>query len=125
MQEKYRPIYLNLFQIRLPIPGIVSIAHRLSGVLMFLAIPIMAYILHLATQSEQGYQQVLMWLDRTVVKFALIVLAWSLLHHLLAGIRYLFIDMDIGVDKPVARKTAAFVMATALVAVLIIGITLL
>ncbi len=121
MQSGQRPKYLNLIQIRLPIPGIVSIAHRISGVLMFLAIPFIAYTLHVAVQGEAGFLEISILMDNVVIKLALFVLIWSLLHHLFAGIRYLLIDIDIGVDKPSARASAAIVMAAAIVSAVIMG----
>ncbi len=125
MQPEQRPKYLNLIQIRLPIPGMVSIAHRISGVLMFLAIPMMTYALHTAVRDEAGFLEIGAIMDNIVIKLMLLILTWSLLHHLLAGIRYLLIDMDIGVDKPSARTSAAMVMAIAVIAALITGAILL
>ena len=125
MQPEQRPKYLNLIQIRLPIPGMVSIAHRISGVLMFLAIPFVTYALHTAVRDETGFLEIGAIMDNIVIKLMLLILTWSLLHHLLAGIRYLLIDMDIGVDKPSARTSAAMVMAVAVIAALITGAILL
>jgi succinate dehydrogenase / fumarate reductase cytochrome b subunit len=112
--------YLNLIKIRLPIPGIVSFAHRVSGVLMFLAIPFLAYLLDQSVSSPETYQQVIGLLDYVLVKLALIIIGWSICHHLYAGIRYLLIDADIGVDLPAARLSAKLVMAAALLSTLVI-----
>ena len=112
--------YLNLLKIRLPIPGIVSIAHQISGVLMFLAIPFLAYLLHLSITSDESYLLVHAYLDHIVVKLALVITGWSVLHHLYAGIRYLLIDMEIGVELPAARLSAKLVMAAAILSTLVI-----
>lgn len=112
--------YLNLIKIRLPIPGIVSFAHRVSGVLMFLAIPFLAYLLDQSVSSPETYQQVIGLLDYVLVKLALVIIGWSICHHLYAGIRYLLIDADIGVDLPAARLSAKLVMAAALLSTLVI-----
>ena len=66
--------YLNLIKIRLPIPGIVSFAHRVSGVLMFLAIPFLAYLLDQSVSSPETYQQVIGLLDHVLVKLALVII---------------------------------------------------
>ncbi len=124
MQSGQRPKYLNLMQIRLPLPGIVSIAHRISGVLMFLAIPFIAYMLHVVVRDEAGFLEIRTLMDNIIIKLALFVLIWSLLHHLFAGIRYLLIDFDVGVDKPTARASAAVVMAAAIVSAVITGVLL-
>ncbi len=114
MSRGSRPVYLNLLKIRLPIPGVVSFAHRVSGVLLFIAIPFSIYLLEHSLADPASYQAVraLLW-HPLVVPFT-VVLAWSLLHHLLAGIRFLLIDLDIGIEKFTARKTAWAVLFGAL-----------
>jgi len=102
--------YLNLIKIRLPITGVVSFAHRVSGLLMFLAIPFLIYLLQLSSASPDGYQLTLEYLSHPLVKLVTLVLLWSVSHHLLAGIRFLLIDVDIGVEKPVARMSAGTVL---------------
>lgn len=101
-----RPVYLNLFKIRLPTTGIVSFAHRVSGVFLFLAIPFSIYLLDLSVTSAQGFEHSMQLLQGPVMQLVLLVLAWSLVHHFLAGIRYLFLDFDIGIDKAGSNKSA-------------------
>jgi len=101
-----RPVYLNLFKIRLPTTGIVSFAHRVSGVFLFLAIPFSIYLLDLSVTSAQGFEHSMQMLQRPVMQLILLILAWALVHHFLAGIRYLFLDFDIGIDKAGSNKTA-------------------
>ena len=120
-----RPRYLNLIKIRLPIPGIVSIAHRVSGVLMLIAIPFMVYLLHHSASGEAGFLQTQALLHSPLVKLILLALAWSIYHHLFAGIRYLLIDMDIMIEKPAARMSAAIVFIAGLLAALITLVMLL
>lgn len=120
-QPVKRPKYLNLVKIRLPIPGIVSIAHRISGILMFIALPFMVYLLHLSASGEAGFQRSLALLQEPPVKLVMLLLAWSIYHHLFAGIRYLLIDVDVGVEKPAARASAMAVFGGGLLAA---GLTL-
>jgi succinate dehydrogenase / fumarate reductase cytochrome b subunit len=101
-----RPVYLNLFKIRLPTTGIVSFAHRVSGFLLFLAIPFSIYILDLSVTSSQGYEQSLQLIQQPVVQVILLLLVWAVVHHLLAGIRYLLLDFDIAIDKAGSNMTA-------------------
>ena len=101
-----RPVYLNLFRIRLPTTGIVSFAHRVSGVFLFLAIPFSIYLLDLSVTSAQGFEHSMQLLQRPVMQLILLILAWALVHHFLAGIRYLFLDFDIGIDKAGSNKSA-------------------
>jgi succinate dehydrogenase / fumarate reductase, cytochrome b subunit len=120
MRRDGRPVFLNLLQIRLPIPGVVSIAHRISGVLLFLAIPVFLLLFQRSLQGEAGFAQTLTWLQDPLVMLMTLVVVWSLLHHWLAGIRYLFIDLDIGVERMAARRTAWVVLVLAPVLTLIL-----
>ncbi len=101
-----RPVYLNLFRIRLPTTGIVSFAHRVSGFLLFLAIPFSIYVLDLSVTSTEGYEQSLQLLRQPFIQVILILLVWAITHHLLAGIRYLMLDFDIAIDKAGSSMTA-------------------
>lgn len=114
-----RPVFLELWRIRLPLPGVVSILHRVSGVLMVLAIPVVAALFATALSGPEGFARVATFLGDPLIRLALLLMIWALLHHLLAGLRYLVIDLGIGVDRPRARQTAktAFYAALALTVV--------
>jgi succinate dehydrogenase / fumarate reductase cytochrome b subunit len=105
-----RPVYLNLFKIRLPVTGIVSFAHRVSGFLLFLAIPYSIYLLDLSVTSSEGFEQGMLLLQHPVLQLVWLILAWSLVHHFLAGIRYLLLDLDIGVGKSGSTFSAWIVL---------------
>ena len=98
-----RPVYLNLIKIRLPLPGIISFAHRITGVILFLSLPFAVYLLDLSVESEQSFAEVQQILKLPVMLFVQILLLWSLAHHFFAGIRFLLIDAEIGVEKSQAR----------------------
>jgi succinate dehydrogenase / fumarate reductase cytochrome b subunit len=108
-----RPVHLNLTKIRLPVGGVMSIIHRLTGVLMFVSIPLLIYLLDRSLISAQGFAEAVHLLHTPLGKLMLFGLMWSLMHHLLAGIRYLLIDVDLGVDKATARTTALLVIVAA------------
>lgn len=110
MRRNGRPVDLNLLKIRLPVPGVVSIGHRISGVLLFLAIPLFIAGLDRALASPEGLAQVAGWLHHPLGWPVWIALAWGLAHHFLAGIRFLLIDLDIGIAKPAARTGAWLVL---------------
>ncbi|EGV30033.1 succinate dehydrogenase, cytochrome b556 subunit [Thiorhodococcus drewsii AZ1] len=82
---------------------------------MVLAIPFAAILLHLAASGQQGFESAAGLLDSWWVGLFLIGLVWSLMHHLLAGIRHLVLDIGIGLDRPVARRTAKTVLVAGLV----------
>ncbi len=98
-----RPVYLNLLKIRLPLPGIISFAHRITGVILFLSLPFAVYLLDLSIESEQSFAKAQQILNQPIIIFVQILLLWSLAHHFFAGIRFLLIDAEIGVEKSQAR----------------------
>ena len=115
-----RPVYLNLVQIRLPIAGFMSILHRISGLFLFLLTPILLYILDLSLAGPTGFEEARQMLTEGLGRLVLFVLLWALAHHLLAGIRYLLLDVDIGVERPGYRYTAWFVVILAPVLALLL-----
>ena len=125
--KKIRPKYLNLpailFEIRLPVPGWVSILHRISGALLFF--PFTAWVLYLldtSLRSEQGFQYVKMqYLDMPAVKLGLLVFIWAYCHHFCAGIRYLFLDLDKGIELRPARITSWLVIGVSLALTALFG----
>ena len=108
-----RPVHLNLTKINLPIGGITSILHRITGVYLFLALPVLLYLLDQSLHSAAGYAKASDILHSFWGVLLLFGLMWALLHHLLAGIRYLLIDVDWGVEKTTAQQTAWGVLIAA------------
>jgi succinate dehydrogenase / fumarate reductase cytochrome b subunit len=102
---------LDLVHYRLPVPGVLSILHRISGVLMFILLPLCLWLFELSLRSELSYRQLRAVADGWFVKIVLAALAWALAHHLLAGIRYLLLDLDLGVERAAARRSAWIVFA--------------
>lgn len=117
------PKHLDLLRIQMPVGAVLSIAHRVAGVLLFLALPFMVYLLGLSLQGPEGYARAQDWLASLPVRLLLVLLAWSLFHHLLAGIRHLLLDIHVGVDRQQARRSAWLVnlAALALLAWVLVG----
>lgn len=113
-----RPIYLNLLKIRQPVTAVLSILHRISGIAMVLLLPGFVYLLSLSLSNQAGFAQVAGLLSSLPAKGLAVFLAWALIHHLLAGIRFLLLDFDWGVERAIARKTAWLVHALAAAATL-------
>jgi succinate dehydrogenase / fumarate reductase cytochrome b subunit len=116
--QRSAPIFLNLFRIRFPVGAVTSIAHRLSGLLLFLSFPLLVFWLNLSLRGPEGFADARAWLDCVWVRLGSIVLVWSLLHHLFAGLRFLLIDLGIGVERLPARRSAWMVNGLALLLVL-------
>jgi len=116
------PVYLNLFRISFPVGAVASIAHRISGVLLFLSIPLLVYLLDLSLQDLRGFNQAAALLQSDWFRLASTLVAWSLFHHLFSGIRFLLIDIGAGVGLRQARTTAWLVnVAGAAAALLYLG----
>ena len=115
-----RPVYLNLLKIRLPVTGVVSIAHRISGALLFLSIPFAVYLLDMSVLSEASFEHVRTMLAEPWLVVLQLVLLWSLVHHLVAGIRYLLIDAEIGIDLAGARLGAWIVIGMELLIIALV-----
>ena len=107
------PVFLNLAQIRFPIGAIASIAHRVSGVLLFIALPVLTVLLDASLRDEAGFASVRGLLSSPLALVVSGVLAWALVHHVLAGIRHLLMDVGIGGELERARASARLVLFAA------------
>lgn len=112
---------------RLPLAGFVSILHRASGLLMFLLLPFVLYLLEQSLQSEVSFAMMHIFASSIIVKLVLLALVWAYLHHFSAGVRHLFMDFHVGVDKDSGRRSAVAVLLislslTALVALKLFGV---
>jgi len=122
--KKKRPLWYNVSPLNLPVPGLVSIFHRISGVVLFLGLIAFLYLLGLSLASESGYAQAADVLRHPIAKLLAIASIWALLHHLCAGIRHLFLDIDVGVGLHAARRSAFAVFAVSLAMAVSIGVRL-
>jgi len=105
----------------MPVMAVVSILHRLTGVLMVLSIPLLIYLFDLSLRDEQGFRAVMGLLHGTPARVLIVLLAWVPAHHFFAGIRFLLLDLDQDVDKNSARQTAWMVHAAAVITTLLIA----
>ena len=122
---KPRPVYLDLVRIRLPLPGIVSILHRISGALLFLfGIPLLLAAVAASLGSPAAFAEMKAAWSHPLAKLVLLGFAWAYLHHFCAGIRYLLLDLHKGVDLPAARRSSVIVLAVSLALTLIVGVRL-
>lgn len=118
---KPRPVHLNLVAIRLPFPGFVSFLHRFSGAVMFaIGIPALLWAVEASLASPARFAEMKAVLGHPLAKLVALGLVWAYLHHLLAGIRHLALDLQIGTELKAARQssTVVFVVALALTAIL-------
>ena len=129
LQEKKRPEFKNIHvtQIlgyRLPAGGVVSILHRISGALMFLALPFLLWLFDLSLISEISYGRLAALASGALVKLVLLGLCWALLHHLVTGIRHLLLDLHVGIEKEAAARSAVLVYLISLPLTALAGLKL-
>ncbi len=111
-RPEYRNIHITqIAHYRLPLAGILSILHRISGAGLFLFMPVLLWLFHLSLASVSTYAQLqgigALW----YVRILLVLLAWAFLHHLCAGVRYLLLDVHVGVEKDASRRSSVVVFA--------------
>jgi succinate dehydrogenase / fumarate reductase, cytochrome b subunit len=122
---KKPPVYLDLLRIRLPVGAVTSLLHRVSGVMLALSLPAALYALDLSLRDPGSYEQVLRAWDSLGARLAVLLMLWALAHHLLAGARFLLIDLGVGVRLRPARAGAWAVNAAAALLVLLAAAVLL
>lgn len=121
MQRK-RPKHLNLIEIKQPLPAVVSILHRISGVLLFFpGIPVLLCGLQMALASPQSYAELQSFLVNPLIKGASMLALWFLLHHFCAGIRHLMLDLHYGIALEQARMSSKLVLVAGAILTLLIG----
>ena len=105
-----RPKNLNLLTIRLPVPALVSIMHRVSGAFLFMLLPLLLWVLHLSMSSAESYQTAQSVLSHPIAKLICLAVTWAYLHHACAGIRHLALDAHYGLRLNYARATSRAVL---------------
>jgi succinate dehydrogenase / fumarate reductase cytochrome b subunit len=117
--KKQRPQFRNIHvtelgNYRMPLAALVSILHRISGFLIFLALPLILYLLQMSILSEDTFKHFAGIASHPLVKLVILALAWAYFQHFCAGVRHLFMDLHMGLDKDSARQSGAVVLAASL-----------
>lgn len=124
-RPQFRNIHITqIVGYRLPLAGVVSILHRISGLLMFLLLPFVLYLLDHSLLSEISFEYFKGFASHWFVKLVILALSWGYLHHFCAGIRHLIMDNHVGLDKDSARKSAASVLVVSLVLAALVALKL-
>ena len=117
-----RPKYYDLSLAHLPPPGLVSILHRVSGLLLFFPVlPLALYAMQTTLGSEAGFARWQEFFARPVVKLIGLGVVWAYAHHFWAGWRYLFLDLHWGVARTPARTSAVIVLVLGAATTVLIG----
>ncbi len=122
--KQRRPINLNLFTIHFPLPAIVSILHRISGVILFLLIPFILWGLDLSLASQQDFDSVHQFFLQPLTKILIWCILAAFIYHFVAGIRHLFMDMGVGENLKSGRMGAVFVLLISIILIILAGVWL-
>ncbi|MDF3054118.1 MAG: sdhC [Gammaproteobacteria bacterium] len=123
MKQK-RPINLNLLTIRQPVPAIASILHRISGVILFLLLPLFIWMLSESLGSEFSFNALQKSLSFWGFKLLLWVALSALAYHLVAGIRHLIMDLGVCESLPCARMASYFTLIISAILAISLGVWL-
>jgi succinate dehydrogenase / fumarate reductase cytochrome b subunit len=122
--NKKRPKHLALHKIKFPLPSYVSILHRVSGAVLFLALPLLLLVFDQSLRSIETYTNLAECLSHPLLKLVLLGLMWAFLHHFCAGLRYLAIDLHLLPTLAAARASSVWVLAVSLVLTIVMGVKL-
>ena len=100
---------------------IASIAHRASGIVLFLFVPLYLWLLHGMTGSPEGFAAASQWLHSGPGKFSLWVVGTALIYHFCNGIRFVALDAGFGETREIMRSSARNVIGIAAVTAIVLG----
>jgi len=119
--KQTRPVYLDLRHIRQPLPALISIAHRISGVLLFLSVPVLLNLWQASLASPDSFRAMQ---DSLGLKLVLFFFCAAYAYHLLAGLRFLLLDLHWGLSLKSARLSSWAVLGSFLLSAILLGIWL-
>lgn len=106
----HRPININPFSIKLPLSALTSIAHRLSGLFLFLMLPFLLWALQILTETPNGYEQLAEIMSPVACKLTAWLLLVAMGYHLVAGLRHILMDMQWLPENLTSAKISAWVV---------------
>lgn len=122
MNTRERPVNLDLTKFSFPLPALTSITHRITGVILFVGLAFLLYALELSLRSPAGFERAVALFDAPLAKFVTWGLLTALGYHLLAGIKHLFLDFDIGLTLAGARLASRLTIAGAVILSILAGV---
>jgi succinate dehydrogenase / fumarate reductase cytochrome b subunit len=127
-QKRERPVIRNVsitditINYKQPPSALVSILHRISGLGLFLMLPFLLYLFQESLRSEISFEHFKGVVDNGFAKVLLLGLSWAYLHHFTAGVRHLFMDNHMALDKDASQKTARWVLVISLALTVLVGL---
>ena len=117
-----RPINLALTTIHFPLPAIISILHRISGVIIFFAIPILLWMLQASLSSASGFYTLQHCMESVTMRFIVWGILSALLYHVVAGVRHLLMDAGFFGSLAAIRLSSKISLIIAIIMILIAGV---
>lgn len=117
-----RPVNLDLGSLKYPPMAIVSILHRISGLVLFLLLPLMLYFLGLSLDSAESFEHLKTVLAGPYCKLLMWLFMAALIYHVIAGIRHLLMDIGVGEQLVAGRRSAVGVLVLAFISVIFLGV---
>lgn len=121
-KQRKRPNSLDLRAFKQPIGAKISILHRISGAGLFLFLPFLLFLFDRSLTSAESFETFRAVMANPLTKLILMGLSWAYMHHFCAGIRHLFLDLNIGTDLGPAHRSAKAVLIVSLVLTLLIWV---
>ena len=116
-----RPVFLSLFSFAWPVTAIASIAHRLTGIGLFVGIAFLLWLLDLALSSEGGFAEAGRVMSLPLAKLVVLFILANLIYHILAGVKHLLMDLHVGDSFEAASRSAWIVFVLTAFAVVAVG----
>jgi succinate dehydrogenase / fumarate reductase cytochrome b subunit len=116
-----RPVNLDLLSIKMPLPAITSIMHRLTGVILAAGVAVLLYLLDESLASEEGFNSVKALSDSFVCKLVVWGVLAALIYHSVAGIKHLIMDLGIGETLEGGLAGAKIVLVVSAVLIVLVG----
>ena len=120
-----RPVSIDFRTIRMPMTAILSILHRISGVLLFLGMPILLWMFGRSLGSTADFQDLQLLLDNILFKLIFFGILAALIYHIIAGTKHLLMDLGIGETEQGSKIASRMVLVASLISIIILGVKLL
>jgi len=121
--NKKRPVNLDISTISMPVTAIVSILHRVTGIILFVGLAFLFYAFDLSLESQEGFDQVVNALQTNfLVKFVIWGVVSALMYHFVAGVKHLFMDMGYFEELESGRSAAIANIVIAAVLIVLAGV---
>lgn len=123
--NKNRPVNLELTTIKFPITAIVSGLHRISGIILLGGVLVLMWMLDASLSSEESFESMANLLGHPIAQLVIWTILAALAYHLVAGIRHLIMDMNIGESLEAGRWSARVVLVVSVVLMIAAGVWIL